>query len=73
VITLVLAEIVSYFGLKLLIDFIHVMHHQDIFSGDGTVGFEFETPVTFWMLKGQESLSSPYDRLLKLLLKKRLP
>jgi hypothetical protein len=49
------------------------MHHQDVFSGDGTVGFEFETPVTFWMLKGQESLSSPYDRLLKLLLKKRLP
>ncbi len=63
-------KITSNLGLKILINFIHVVHHQDVFGGNGTVGFQLEAPMAVRVLKVEEAIPCSYKRLKELFFKK---
>jgi hypothetical protein len=59
-------EISGNLGLEILIDLIHIMHHQDVFGGNGTICFELKAPEAIRVLKTDKAIAGPYDRLVKL-------
>ena len=63
-------------GLKFGLDFIHEMHHQDVFGRDRAIGFKFEDPIAILVLKTQEVIACAghraTDRVRRLATKDRL-
>src|SRR6185295_18226606 len=54
--SLVSAQIRSEFALEFVIDLAQVVHHQDIFGGNGAIGLELIAPVAIGMLGPQQSV-----------------
>jgi hypothetical protein len=65
------AEIIGNLGLQICIDLIHVVHHQDVFGGDGAIGFELKTPMAIRVLKSKQGVPGSPDRSAGLFLEER--
>jgi hypothetical protein len=48
------------------------VHHQDIFGGNGAVGFELKAKVAIGFLEGKQGVSGFMDRLIDLLIEEGL-
>jgi hypothetical protein len=66
VFTLMLTKIHSDLGSELIIDLVHVMHHEYVFGWAGTVGFKIEAVVTVGMLEGEQGFIGSGDSTLEL-------
>jgi hypothetical protein len=53
VLTLMLAKVHSDLGLELMVNLVYVMHHEYIFSRDGTIGFKIKTVVAVGVLQSK--------------------
>ena len=56
------AEIIGNLGLQSRIDLIHVVHHQDVFGGNGAIGFELKAPIAIRVLKIEQRVQGSPDR-----------
>jgi hypothetical protein len=65
-------EIVGDLGLEILIDLIHIMHHQDVFGGNGAVCLQLKAPEAVRMLKADKAIACSRDRLVESIPKKGL-
>ena len=53
-------------GRELIIDLVHVVHHEYVFGRDGAVGFKIETVVAVGVLKGKQTFIRSGDGVFKL-------
>jgi len=62
-------KIIGNPALDVVIDLIRIVHHQNVFGGDGTIGLKLKTPISILMLKSKQGFSRfPgrfFDRLKK--------
>src|SRR6185437_9076359 len=68
---LLLAQIDSELALESRVDLIQIMHHQDVFGGNGAVGLELEEPVSVGPLQPDERIARGRDRLTETLQRTR--
>ena len=68
IVVLMSAQINRNLGLKVRVDLVHEMHHEDVFRRDRAVGLQFEDPVAFRVLlveqKIPRAVDGPFDRIL---------
>ena len=70
VIGLMVPKVGSHLRLKLLVNLVHVMHHQDVFGRNGTIRLQLKTPKSIGMLKIEEGVAGSLNRLFELFFKK---
>src|SRR6266576_4603034 len=65
VLALASAQICGEFGFEIPVDLAHVVHHQNILGGNGTIGLELETPGAFGVLRAEKRALGAPDRALE--------
>src|SRR5689334_1435808 len=50
------AQVAGHFRLQNIVEFVHVMHHEDVFRRNRAIGLQLEAPVTVFMLMLDQSV-----------------
>jgi hypothetical protein len=59
------AQVTRHLLLQHIVDFIHVMHHQDVFGGDRAVGLQLKAPVSVLVLMFQQRHAATFNGLIQ--------
>ena len=55
------AEVGDQFPLELFVGLAHIVHHQDILGGDGTIGLQLKTPIPVRSLQAEQRVRGILD------------